>query len=186
MMEKVDLGSVIQEAISRFSQNHVGEKPLVFVTLAPALTQVPWQDRTAEEFVRRLIYETLLTSDPGAPIEVSLRHRNCLDDLNEFIGIKPSYWIQLRVAGRGIRVAEYLIDALFGELGFRVEEWVGIDGSDTRLGIFGTIDAPKLKMVFCLASVGHKQKCDLLLPITEGNPPPTLVFPRQESHSAQV
>jgi hypothetical protein len=185
-MQTIDLGSVVQQTISRYSHNHVGDKPLVFVTLAPALTQVPWQDRTAEEFVRRLIYETLLTSDPGAPIEVSLRHRNCLDDLNEFIGIKPSYWIQLRVAGRGIRVAEYLIDALFGELGFRVEEWVGIDGSDTRLGIFGTIDAPKLKMVFCLASVGHKQKCDLLLPITEGNPPPTLVFPRQESHSAQV
>ena len=185
-MKTIDLGSVVQQTISRYSQNHLGEKPLAFVTLAPALTQVPWQDRTAEEFVRRLIYETLLTSDPGAPIEVSLRHRNCLDDLNDFIGIKPSYWIQLRVAGRGIRVAEYLIDELFGELGFRVEEWVGIDGSDTRMGIFGTIDAPKLKMVFCLASMGHKQKCDLLLPITEGIPPPALVSPGQTSHSAQV
>ena len=122
-MKTIDLGSVVQQTIFRYSQNHVGDKPLVFVTLAPALTQVPWQDRTAEEFVRRLIYETLLTSDPGAPIEVSLRHRNCLDDLNDFIGIKPSYWIQLRVAGRGIRVAEYLIDELFGELGFRIEEW---------------------------------------------------------------
>jgi hypothetical protein len=185
-MKTIDLGSVVQQTISRFSQNHVGDKPLVFVTLAPALTQVPWQDRTAEEFVRRLIYETLLTSDPGAPIEVSLRHRNCLDDLNEFIGIKPSYWIQLRIAGRGIQVAECLIDELFGELGFQVEEWVGIDGSDTRLGIFGTIDAPKLKMVFCLESVRHKQKCDLLLPIIDGTPPPALVSPGQASQSLQV
>jgi hypothetical protein len=185
-MQTIDLGSVVQQTISRYSQNHVGDKPLVFVTLAPALTQVPWQDRTAEDFVRRLIYETLLTSDPGAPIEVSLRHRIHVNDLNGFIGIKPSYWIQLRIAGRGIRVAEYLIDELFDELGFRVEEWVGIDGSDTRMGIFGTIDAPKLKMVFCLASAGHKQKCDLLLPIIEGNPPSGSLAIEQASHSAQV
>jgi len=185
-MKKIDLGSIVQQTIFRYSQNHGSDKPLVFVTLAPALTQVPWQDRTAEDFVRRLIYETLLTSDPGAPIEVSLRHRTHLNDLNGLIGIKPSYWIQLRIAGRGIRVAEYLIDELFDELGFRVEEWVGIDGSDTRMGIFGTIDAPKLKMVFCLESVRHKQKCDLLLPIIEGNPPTALVSPGQAGQCAQA
>lgn len=185
-MEKVDLGTVIQEAISSFSQNRIGDKPPVFVTLAPTFTQVPWQNQTAEDFVRRFLYETLLTSDPDAAIEVSLRRRSCLNDLNIFIGIKPSYWIQLRVAGRGIRVAEPLIDEIFGELGFRVEEWVGIDGSDTRLGIFGTIDAPKLKMVFCLESVRHKQKCDLLLPIGDGNPAPEVLSSELATHSAQV
>jgi hypothetical protein len=185
-MQTIDLGSAVQKTISRFNQNHVGDKPPVFVTLAPALTQVPWQNRTAEDFVRRFLYETLLTSDPDAAIEVSLRRRTCLNDLNDLIGVKPNYWIQLRIAGRGIRVAEYLIDELFDELSFRVEEWVGIDGSDTRMGIFGTIDAPKLKMVFCLESVRHKQKCDLLLPIIDGNPPPALVSPGQTSHAAQV
>lgn len=167
-MEKLDIGTVIQEVIGRFSQNRSGDKPSVFVTLAPAMTQVPWENRSAEDFVRRFIYETLLTSDPEAPIEMSLRHRGCLNDLNAFVGIKPSYWIQLRVTGRGIRVGEKLIDELFDELGFRVEEWVGVVGSDTRLGIFGTIDAPAVKMVFCLESVRHKLKCDLLLPIGDG------------------
>jgi len=185
-MEKVDLAIIIQEAISKYGKNRTGDKPPVFVTLAPALTRVPWQNQTAEDFVRRFLYETLLTSDPDAAIEVSLRRRTCLNDLNDFIGVKPSYWIQLRVAGRGIRVAEHLIDELFGELGFRVEEWVGIDGSDTRLGIFGTIDAPKLKMVFCLESVRHKQRCDLLLPITDGNPAPDLLASGQASHTAHV
>ena len=52
--------------------------------------------------------------------------------------------------------------------------------------IFGTIDAPKIKMVFCLESVRQKQKCDLLLPIIEDNPPPTLVSPEQARHSAQA
>ena len=169
-MKNLDLSTVIQEAISRFNQHRIGVKPPVFVTLAPVLERVPWQNQTAEDFVRRFLYQTLLSSDPDAAIEVSLRRRSCLNDLNEFIGIKPSYWIQLRVTGRGLRIAEYFIEELFDELGFRVEEWIGIDGSDARLGIFGTIDAPQVKMVFCLESVRHKQRCDLMLPITDSPP----------------
>lgn len=170
-MEKLYLGTIIQEAISRFSQNRSGDKPPVFVTLAPAMTPAVL-DRSAEHFARRFIYETLLTSDPDAPIEISLRRRSCLKDLNAFIGVQPSYWIQLRITGRGIRIGETLIDELFGELGFRIEEWIGGERSDTRLGIFTTIDAPKQTMVFCLESVRHKLKCDLLLPIDEDLPVP--------------
>ncbi len=172
-MEKLDIGKVIQEAIARFSQNHTGDKPPVFVTLAPAMTQVPWKNLTAEIFVRRFIYETLLTSDSDAPIEISLRRRSYLNDLNAFIGVKPSYWIQLRITGRGLRVGEKLLDELFGELGFRLEEWVGVEASGTRLGIFTTIDAPKLTMVFCLESLRHKLWCYLLLPIDNESAAPT-------------
>ena len=174
-MKQIDFPIVIQETISRCSQNRIGAKPPVFVTLAPVLTRVPWRNHMAEEFIRRFLYETLLTSDADAAIEVSLRRRALLDDLNAFVGIKPSYWIQLRVAGRGIRVAENLIDDLFSEVGLRAEEWLGIAGSGTRLGIFGTIDAPKIKMVFCLETQRHKQKCDLLLPIADEDPAPDLL-----------
>lgn len=169
-MEKLNFGTIIQEAISRFSQNRSGDKPPVFVTLSPAMTQVPWKNRSAEHFVRRFVYETLLTSDPDAPVEISLRRRGCLKDLNAFIGVQPSYWIQLRLSGRGIRIGEKLIDDLFGELGFRIEEWIGVERSDIRLGIFATIDAPKQTMAFCFESVRYKLKCDLLLPIGEDLP----------------
>jgi hypothetical protein len=93
-----------------------------------------------------------------------------LADLSAFVGIKPRYWIQLRVQGRGLRLAEGFIDDIFSEVGLRAEEWLGIAGSNSRMAIFGTIDAPKLKMVFCLESVRQKQKCDLLLPIADADP----------------
>jgi hypothetical protein len=121
-VEKVDLACAIQEAISRSAQNRIGAKPLVFVTLAPVLAHVPWQNQTAAVFVRRFLYETLLTSDAGAAVKVSLRRRTVLRDLAAFVGVTPSYWIQLRVAGRGLRVAEQLIEALFAEIGLRSEE----------------------------------------------------------------
>jgi hypothetical protein len=186
-MKKVDFAIVIQETISRCSQNRIGEKPPVFVTHAPALTRVPWPNRTAEEFVRRFLYEALFTCDADAAVEVSLRRRTSLNDLNSFLGIKPSYWIQLRVAGRGIRVAENLIDELFAEVGFRTEEWVGIAGSSSmRLGIFGTIDGPNLKLAFSLETLRRRQKCDLLLPIADHDPAPELLASNAALRSAQL
>ena len=97
-----------------------------------------------------------------------------LKDLTAFVGVQPSYWVQLRISGRGLKIAEPTIEDLFAEVGYRCEEWVGIQGSDARLGIFGTIDTPNLKMVFCLESTRHKLRCDLLLPVNDGSPAPCL------------
>ncbi len=174
-MERIDLGTVIQDAISRFSQNRIGDKPPVFVTLSPALTQVPWRDSTLKKFLRFFLYEALLTSDPDATVEISLRRRPLLADLKAFVGIQPSYWIQLRISGRGLRIAERLVEDLFTEVGYRCEEWVGMDGSYARLGIFGTIDTPQLKMVFCVESKRQKLLCDLLIPVIDERPVPCLL-----------
>jgi hypothetical protein len=43
------------------------------------------------------------------------------------------------------------------------------------LGIFGTIDAPNQKIVFCLESTRHRLRCDLLVPVNDGSPAPCLV-----------
>lgn len=174
-MERIDLGTVIQDAISKFSQNRIGDKPPVFVMLSPALTQVPWKDGTLKKFLRFFLYEALLTSDPDAVVEISLRRRATLADLKAFVGIQPSYWIQLRISGRGLRIGERLVEDLFTEVGYRCEEWVGMDMSDARLGIFGTIDWPQAKMVFCVELKRQKLLCDLLIPIIDERPAPCIV-----------
>ena len=173
-MEQVNLGSVIEQAISRFSQNRIGEKPPVFVTLAPALPQIPWKGAALRQFLQFFLYESLLTSDANAAVEISLRRRSVLKDLTDFVGIQPSYWVQLRLSGRGLRIAESFVEDLFGQVGYRCEEWVGVDGSAARLGIFGTIDAPGLKIVFCIESTRHRLRCDLLLPVVDKFPMPSL------------
>jgi hypothetical protein len=174
-MDQVNLGSVIEQAITKVSRNRIGDKPPVFVTLSPALTQVPWKDSALKQFLQFFLYESLLTSDANAAIEISLRRRSLLKDLTTFVGIQPSYWVQLRISGRGLKIAEPLIEDLFAEVGYRCEEWVGMNGSATRLGIFGAIDAPKLKMVFCLESARVRLRCDLLLPIHDLRPVPCVV-----------
>jgi hypothetical protein len=174
-MEQVNLGSVIEQAITRFNRNRIGDKPPVFVALQPALTQVPWKDSALRQFLQFFLYESLLTSDAAASVEISLRRRSLLKDLTAFVGIQPSYWVQLRISGRGLKIGEKVIEDLFAEVGYRCEEWVGMVGSDARLGIFGTIDAPNLKMVFCLESMRHRLRCDLLLPVSDNSPVPYIV-----------
>ena len=173
-MEQVNLGSVIEQAITRSSQNRLGEKPPVFVALAPVLPQIPWRDAALRRFLQAFLYESLLTSDANAAVEISLRRRSLLKDLTAFVGVQPSYWVQLRISGRGLKLREQTVEDLFAEVGYRCEEWVGILGSDARLGIFGTIDMPDLKMVLCLESTRHRLRCDLLLPVNDGSPAPCL------------
>ena len=172
-MERIDLGTVMQEAIAKFNKNRIGDKPRVFVTLSPDLTQVPWKNHALKDFVRTFLYESLLTSNPDASIAVSLRRRLALDDLSSFLGIEePSYWLQLQVSGRGLRIVEPMIEDLFDEVGYRREEWVGVEGSSARLGVFCAIDTPTHRIAFGLESSRHVLKCDLLLPVIDssGNP----------------
>ena len=166
-MEHVNLGLVIEQAISKFGQNRTGDKPPVFVMISPSLAPVPWHDRSMKEFVRMFLYEVLLTNDPDAIIEVTLRRKTELKDLNAFVGVRPSYWMQLRIAGRGLKIMEPLIEELFAEVGYYSEEWVGVQDSAARLGIFGNKNKLELKMVFCLELSRNILKCDVLLPVFE-------------------
>jgi hypothetical protein len=166
-MEKIDLATVIQEVISTFCRNRTGDRPPVFLMLSPAMTQVPWATRALRDFVHAFLYDALSASDPEASIEVTLRRRFPLKDLNAFVGIHPSYWVQLRVAGRGLRIIEPSVEELFAELGYRCEEWLGVENSKARLGIFGAVESRGDKMVFCLEWSHTILKADLLLPIID-------------------
>ena len=174
-MEKINLGWVIEQAITRVSQNRIGEKPPVFVALLPALTRVPWIDSALEQFLQFFLYETMLTSDAAVPIEITLRRRSLLKDLTAFIRIKPSYWVQLRISGRGLKISADHIQDLFAEVGYRCEEWVGMQDAGARLAIFSAINAPKAKIVFCVESMRHRLRYDLLLPLYDSQPVPRLI-----------
>ena len=166
-MEKIDMATLVQDAVARFSRNRIGDKPPVSLTLSPAFAPVPWRDRGLKDFVRFFLYDTLISSDSDAAIEISLRQSLVLNDLNAFLGIGNSYWAQLRVAGRGLRVVDRFVEDLFADVGYRCDERVGVDGSSAQLGIFGCIEAPASKLVFCLETTRGRLICDLLVPVVD-------------------
>ena len=166
-MANINLPSVINESLAKFRRNRTGKQPRVFVTISSDARDVRWRNQSVKEFVRLLLYESLTTGDPDAVIEVALRRKIELEDLNAFVGVHPSHWVQLRVSGRGLKITESVVDELFVGVGYRCEEWVGVEDSNTRLGIFGATDKSELKFVFCLDFRRDILKCDLLIPVCE-------------------
>jgi hypothetical protein len=164
-MENIDLGSTIEEAISKFSCNRIGDKPPVFVMIPTQLRSVPWRDGSLKELVRVFLYEILLTSDPDATLEISLRRRNDLADLHSFVELSPTYWVQLRISGRGLKMFERLAQELSYDVGYHCEEWITVQGSMTRFATFATFDRPHVKIILCLESSKAVHKCDFLLPV---------------------
>jgi hypothetical protein len=128
-MEQIELGNVIEEAIAKFSRNRIGDKPPVFLMIPSSLRTVPWRDRSIKELVRVFLYESLLTSNPDATLEISLRRRAELKDLDPLVGLNPSYWLQLRISGRGLKMFEKLAQELCYDVGYRCEEWITIEDS---------------------------------------------------------
>ena len=166
-MERIDLAKTIKEATATFCQNRIGDKPPISVMVPSIISDIPWPDRKLQELVKLFLYETLLTNDPDAEVTVSLRRRPELKDLSEFVGVQPSYWLHLRISGRGVRLSESFIDEFFKDIGYKCEEWVGVAESETRLGIFTAANMPNIKIVFCLDDGRFARKFDLLLPIRE-------------------
>jgi hypothetical protein len=165
-MERIDLTKTIKEATATFCQNRI-DKPPISVTVPAIMTDIPWPDRKLQELVKLFLYETLLTNDPEAEVTVSLRRRSQLKDLSEFVGVQPTYWLHLRISGRGVRLCEFFIDEFFSDIGYKCAEWVGVAELETRLGIFIVVDKPEVKIVFCLDDGRLKRKFDLLLPMRE-------------------
>ena len=166
-MERIDLAKTIQEATATFCQNRIGDKPPILVTVPASVTDIPWPDRKLQELVRLFLYETVLTNDPDAEVAVSLRRRSALKGLGEFVGVQPSYWLHLRISGRGVRLSESFIAGFFGDVGYQCTEWVGAAESENRLGIFNAADKPEIRIVFCLDIGRFTRKFDFLLPVRE-------------------
>jgi hypothetical protein len=182
-MENVDLELIIRQTIARFAQRRTGAKPLVFVTISPSIARITWTDAALSTFVRQFLYDALARSDPDNAVEVILRRRATLRDMNDFVRIHPSHWVQLRVSGRGLKRNEQLIEEILAAVGYRVEEWVGVDNSDARLGIFGTKRDNGAKMVFYIESAKRVLKCDLLLPMCEHSPVDTLASEKTDGNA---
>ena len=166
-MEQIDMGELVERVVVKFSQNRMGIKPTVFVVIPPSLPLILWQDSSLERLLKVLLYDALLTNNPEKPIRVLVHERTRLTDLEGFVGVSPLYWIQLRIQGSGPGAMDNLVEERFKELGYRCEEWVGVEGSSAQLAIFSPAGKNEPKMVFCFDINKTIQRCDLLIPVPE-------------------
>jgi hypothetical protein len=180
-MKEINLRELIEDVISKFSQNRTGLKPLVFATIPPDLPQVYWEDERLERFVKYFLYHALLTHNPERPLHIIVHERTKLADLEGFVGVSPLYWIQLRIQGYGSSMIESMVKEIFNDYGYRCEEWIGLEGSDAQLAIFSPSQKGHPKMVFCSDASRAMQRCDFLIPVSERQLLPSFADPSKKT-----
>jgi hypothetical protein len=166
-MNAINMSGVIEQAIAAFAQNRTGPRPSVRAKIPPHLPAIPWHDPGLGKFIKRFLYDALMTSSPEVPVRVSVNERSRLSDLEAFVRLLPVCWIQLRVEGRRPGVTGGLVEELFRDFDYRCEEWVGVEGSDSQLAIFCPNNETGPKVVFCADLSKPIWKCDLLIPVME-------------------
>ena len=170
---KIDFAAIVEEVVFKFTENHTGPKPRVFAKIPPDLPLVLGEDDGPERFSRYFLYEVLLRSNPETPVQIMVYRRARLKDLEDFVGLSPLYWIQLRVQAYGGGMIESTVEEVFQNAGYRCEEWVGVKGSSAGLAIFCPLEKDEPKMVFCVDTVKGVCKSDFLIPVSD----PSLVLP---------
>ena len=179
-MEKIDLGEFIEEVMFKFNQNRIGAKPTVLAKIPPDLPHIFWHDDGLEKFIKAFLYDALLMNNPEMPVRIIVHERTRLTDLEGFVGVSSLYWIQLRIEGHGPGMIQNHVEERLNELGYRCEEWVGVEGSHAQLAIFTPLEKNGPKMVFCIDVVRTMWKCDFLIPISEKLLLPSFSSPRKK------
>lgn len=165
-MSEIDLKGLIEEVVVKFNRNRTGDKPIIFVTIPPELPNLFSQDARLAKLLRLFLYEVLLMNEPEAPVQLLVHRRSRLRDLEDFVGVSPQYWIQLRIAANGPCIPEKLIEERSREVDYHCEEWVGVEDSNAQLVILSPMDEHGQKMVFCVDTTKRVRKCDFLIPVT--------------------
>jgi len=158
-MREMDLTHLMQGLVA-------GIGSPVHLSLPPNLSRFPWQDRSLEALIERFLHRASSISQPARPVRIAVRRKAKMPDLEKFFGIPSSYWIQLRIQWRGSAGFDGGARRILEDLGYRCEEWVGVEDSGQQLAAFclGTGKEPKL--VFWTDSRRESHKCDLLIPVS--------------------
>jgi hypothetical protein len=154
----MDLTNLMQDVVA-------GIGSPVHLSLPPNLSRFLWHDRSLETLIERFIHWASTISHAAGPVRIAVRQKAKMQDLEKFFGIPSCHWIQLRIQWRGLAGFDGDARRILEDLGYRCEEWVGVEDSPQQLGAFylGTDKEPKL--VFWTDSRRDSHKCDLLIPV---------------------
>jgi hypothetical protein len=164
---ETNLRGLIDDVVCKFRRNRIGPQPKILVKIPTDLPLIFWQDDGLDRFVKTFLYHALLVNNPEMPVQILVHERSRLADLEGFVKVFPLCWIQMRIEGRGPGMIENVVEEILKDHGYRCEEWVGVEGSDSQLAIFSPIDRNEAKLVLCF-NIGRSQwKCDFLIPVLE-------------------
>jgi hypothetical protein len=164
---ETNLRRLIEDVICKFRRNRTGPQPKILIKIPGDLPLILWQDDGLQRFIKNFLYHALLVNHPETTIQILIHQRNRLEDLENFVGVFPMGWLQMRIEGHGPGMIESAVEEIFETLGYRCEEWVGVAGSESQLAIFKPREKDEPKLVLCIDTGKSSWKCDFLIPVSE-------------------
>jgi hypothetical protein len=164
---ETNLRGLIDDVICKFRRNRIGPQPKILVKIPGDLPLILWEDDGLDRFVKTFLYYALMVNNPETPVQILVHERSRLTDLESFVRVSPLCWIQLRIEGHGPGMIEGVAEEIFKDHGYRCDEWVGVEGSDSQLAIFSPVENNEAKLVLCFNIARSQWKCDFLIPMSE-------------------
>jgi hypothetical protein len=166
-MREMNFTILMQDVVLRCNKLLSRTGSTIQLSLPYALSKLLWHDRSLERLLERLTYQASLAVDPGKHVRIAVRQRKRMRDLEKFLGIHPSHWIQLRIARQGPSGFEGDARQILEDLGYCCEEWIGVKGSWPQMGAFSFGTKHLLKLVFWTQWHNNVQQCELLIPVMQ-------------------
>jgi len=161
---------VIKDTITKLSRKDNKLKSSLQLSIPPVLSEFRWDDKNFEKLIERFIDYVLAISQPGRRVQVAVHEMTKKVDLEDFFSIFPAYWLNLSFKSQAETGFESGAKTILEDLGFHCSEWVGVEESESQLGVyrFGAQDSPVL--ILFVQNHGARRNCDFLIPVVDPIP----------------
>lgn len=87
--------------------------------------------------------------------------------MENFFALSPQFWIHLKIKGQNMAEFEDEATKILYDLGYRCDEWMGLEDSDSQLGAFHLRKEPKPKIIAWFQNRKRSHRCEFLIPVNE-------------------
>ncbi len=147
-----------------------GEKcPPIYVTMAPALAEIPSWEGSFERLIEQFLGHLLDISHPFGSIRIGVHKKKKASDLEQFLKISPGHWIHMNIKSQSVSGFDDGIKEILRKLGYHCHEWIGMEGSESQLGAFHFEGREAPSLVLFIQNHGSHRSCDFLIPVVESD-----------------
>lgn len=156
-----------EEIISESGSNRGRDSSAVYLSMPSALSEFCWRGGSLKDLTKKFLGHVVSISHPARSVQVEIREKKKLSDMERFFAISPFYWFQLSIECQSASGPDAGMQRVLESLGYRCPEWIGVEGSESQLGAFylGTQKTPVL--ILCVRNRGARRNYDLLIPVIE-------------------
>jgi hypothetical protein len=157
---------IIRNTILNLSRRRAKHKSALHLSVPPALSEFRWDSQNFEKLIEKFT-NYLLAIGPAQDVQIAVHEMKKKADLEEFFAISPEYWLYLGFRCRAKIGLENGATAILEGLGFHCSEWVGVEESDSHVGIFRSEARDSPGLILFVQNHGTRRSCDFLIPVID-------------------